>query len=489
MDITIDISHLINFFSLPAPEMAKVFFLNIGWMVFAWYIVQGILQIYLSYIRKHWAADNARYLLLAIDIPRGNEQSPKAVENIFAYLGGAHGSVNFFEKWFDGKFQLSFSFEIVSLEGYTQFLIRTPVEWRNLVETAVYSQYPDAEISEVDDYVNTVPHRFPDEEYDIWGTEFIQTDPFPYPIKLYMEFEHDLGDSEKRFRDPMSTLMDLCGSIGPGEQLWYQIIVIPTDFSWAKKGDEAVNKILGKKVTKAGKFSKFISGFGDIIEGILGLKTVVDPKAKPKDEGKGLSMIELNPKQKKQLEAIYTKTSKMGFQFKIRAVYVARKEAMNRGKVSSGLVGYMKQFIALDLNSFKPDLKRTMTKVSYFHKDPRLARKKNKLMSNYIAREDWAGRAPGILNNEELATIWHFPVESSSRSSMLQKSPGRKGEAPSSLPVLTEETSSPQPEDRFSVDIAGVSPDAVPVEDNKLNKYLGQVSSHDAGPPPNLPTL
>ena len=49
---------------------------------------------------------------------------------------------NFFEKWFEGKFQKSFSYEVVSLEGYTQFLIRTPKEFRDLIESSVYSQYP-----------------------------------------------------------------------------------------------------------------------------------------------------------------------------------------------------------------------------------------------------------------------------------------------------------------------------------------------------------
>ena len=219
MEITINTSRLETFFSLPADQMLWVFFINIGWILIAVVLLYGISLIYLQKIRSQWAAKNLKYIILAIDVPKGNEQSPKAAENMFTYLSGAHGSVNFFEKWFEGKFQASFSYEIVSLEGYTQFLVRLPIEFRNLIETSVYSQYPDAEISEVDDYVETVPHRFPDEEYDVWGSEFVQAKSWPFPIKLYQEFEHKFGESETQFKDPMASLMDLCSSLREGEQL------------------------------------------------------------------------------------------------------------------------------------------------------------------------------------------------------------------------------------------------------------------------------
>ena len=39
------------------------------------------------------------YVLLAIDVPKTNVQSPKAVENIFAALAGAHSDPNLKEKY------------------------------------------------------------------------------------------------------------------------------------------------------------------------------------------------------------------------------------------------------------------------------------------------------------------------------------------------------------------------------------------------------
>ena len=66
---------------------------------------------------------------------------------------------------------MHFSFELVSIDGYIQYLIRTPKRYRDLIESAIYAQYPDAEISEAVDYTENIPHQYPDDEYGAWGTE------------------------------------------------------------------------------------------------------------------------------------------------------------------------------------------------------------------------------------------------------------------------------------------------------------------------------
>jgi hypothetical protein len=437
MNILIDLTPIQDFLALPPDLMFWRFFIYFGWMILAVIFLQGVLQIWLMRKREKWSS-TVTYTLLAIDIPRGNEQTPKAVENIFTYLSGAHGSINFFEKWFEGKVQLSFSLEVVSIEGYTQFIIRTPERFRNLVESAIYSQYPDAEISEVDDYVNDVPHKYPDDEYDVWGSEYIHASNHMLPIKVYSKFEHLLGPSETQFKDPSASLIDLCSSLGPGEQFWYQIIILPIGFDWMDEADKLVDQILQKKVVGyRSLFSKFIEWLGELSEAIYAIWGDVERNNEAEKET-GLSMMELTPKQKHQVEGIHDKVSKLGFKVKIRTVYIARKENMNKNKVANGFIGYMKQFAALDLNNLKPDVKYTMTRAEYFKKNQRIARKKNNIINNYITRNTNTGVEPTILNIEELATLWHFPVEASVQSPLLQKAPGRKAEAPSSLPQEIE---------------------------------------------------
>lgn len=437
MDIVINTTGIDNFFSLPPEMMFWAFLANFGWIIIGIVFIIGVLQVYLLWIQTKWS-EKHRNVLLAIDIPKSNEQSPKAVENMFTYLAGAHGSINFFEKWFEGKYQKSFSYEIVSLEGYTQFLIRTPAEYKNLIESSVYSQYPDAEISEVDDYTETVPQHYPDEEYDVWGTEFMQSTSWVYPIKSYKEFEHQMGPSETQFKDPMAALMDLCGSLRQGEQLWIQFLVIPIGFDWVKEAEKEIDKILDRKVkSKPSLVMKGLEALGNASEAVFSIWGDVESEQK---EARAKTMMDLTPLEKRRIEGVHEKLAKLSFEAKIRVVYVARKDVMNKGKVANGIVGYMKQFAALDLNNLKPDVKKTLTKTVYFRQVPRLNVKKNNIFKAYVSRSDGIGRNPGIFNIEELATLWHFPVEANVKASLVQKAPGRKADAPSSLPLASELT-------------------------------------------------
>jgi hypothetical protein len=481
MNIVINTARLDYFFNLPAGQMFWVFMANVGWIIIAIVFLSGVRELYLFWMRVRWGSTH-KNILLAIDIPRGNEQTPKAVENMFTYLGGAHGSISFFEKWFEGKFQKCFSFEIVSLEGYTQFLIQTPAEFRNLVETAVYSQYPDAEIAEVDDYVQSVPASLPDEEYDVWGTEFIQNEHFAYPIKCYQEFEHNIGASETQFKDPMASLMDLCGSLRQGEQLWMQILVIPTGFAWTKDAQKESDKLLGRKgKAKKGWGSKIVEAMGEASEIIYPIWGEIVAK-----EEKAKSMMELSPGEKKKIEAIHLKLAQIAFEAKFRVVYVAKKDDFNRGKVVSGIVGYMKQFASLDLNNMKPDVDMTFTKAVYFFQKSRLLAKKRKIFQAYIHRSDGRGRKPGLYSIAELATLWHFPVEANVKAALMQKASGRKANAPASLP-LAEEKTAPLPElfNARRPETVASSSESVSVDSQATP--TNDLSDQKAVPPANLP--
>lgn len=104
MDIVVNLAVFEHFFNLPPEQMLWSFLANFAWVFFGIIFIYGALLVWLNYIRTKWSQGH-KFVLLAIDIPRGNEQSPKAVENMFTYLGGAHGSQNFYEKWFAGEYQ------------------------------------------------------------------------------------------------------------------------------------------------------------------------------------------------------------------------------------------------------------------------------------------------------------------------------------------------------------------------------------------------
>lgn len=437
--MVIDLTPIYNFFSLPPDVMLYKLLLYYGWLPIAFVFVWGSIQVWLFW-RNGIYKSTLNFVLLAIDIPKGNDLLPKSVENMFSYLGGAHSPPDLIEKWWLGMFQLSWSFEIVSIEGYTQFLVWTPTDLRDLLEAAIYSQYPDAEITEVNDYTEGIPTKYPNEEYNVWGGEFKLAKSNAYPIKTYREFEHTMGEPEKQFKDPMAVFMDTLSSMKKGEQFWYQIIVYPTGFDWPSKGDKEISKIL-KETPKGGDniIDKLITGFVNLLWSFseMIVQTGVESKeTEKKDEA--LKMMNLKPKEKKQVEAIQNKISKQGFECKIRFVYVAKKEAWNKGKAIFGVIGYMKQFLDMDLNNLRIDMDMTATSAHYFFTDYQKNIKKSKIVSAYKDRTGTRGRARFILNTEELATLWHFPVEAVVRAPLIQKTPGKKGEPPMALPFSEE---------------------------------------------------
>ena len=197
-------------------------------------------------------------------------------------------------------------------------------------------------------------------------------------------------------------------------------------------------------------------------------------------------MMNLKPRQKKQVEEIQEKVGKLGFAVKIRYLYIAKKEMMNKNKVAYGFTGYMKQFNFNDLNSYKPDTGDggTITKVQYdrIFGNYRVNLRKNKLMTAYRLRSDARGRLPHILNTEELASIWHFPVEASVKAPLVQKAPGRKAEPPSSLPVSVESTSKD-----FELGYPGRT-DNIFAANGKINEDKSEARLKSA-PPANLPIV
>jgi len=434
MVVNLDLSGFEQLLYLPTGTVLwRLFFWYFGWMPVAFVMLWGIIQIWLRHRRLLWGRKQ-KHILLAIDVPRNNAQSPRAVENMFIYFAGAHGTLSLIEKWWEGKYQLNFSFEIVSIGGFIQFLIHTPASFRNLVETAVYSQYPDAEIYEVEDYTIGIPNRYPDDEYDIWGAEFIQHSNSVLPIRTYPEFEHKMGESEVQWKDPMASLMDLMSSLQKGEQLWYQIILVPIGEEWKKERDKFVSKILKEKLP-ASAANNFIDGIlkwmGDVSESIYSIWGDIEEKKKDSDP---LKMMNLKPSQKVQIEAADMKANKLGFDISIRGLYVSRKEVMNKAKAVNGFVGYIKQFNTNDLNSLKPDMKVTATSAAYFFAKQRVIDRKNKIMYAYKQRSDFLGRKPWVMNVEELATLWHFPIDAVVKAPLIQRAGARRVEPPMSLP-------------------------------------------------------
>jgi hypothetical protein len=143
---------------------------------------------------------------------------------------------------------------------------------------------------------------------------------------------------------------------------------------------------------------------------------------------------ELPPGKKNTIQAIEEKISKVGFKTKVRVLYAARKEVFNPSKCVNGLVGSLKQFYYVGRNSLIP---YSYTQAYYAFKEYRTAFKKRKFTTAFKKRKMKMEGSPYILNAEELATLWHFPLPLV-KAQLVQKTAAKRGEPPMGLAVETE---------------------------------------------------
>lgn len=383
-----------------------------------------------------WASQFPKPVILAIDVPRRNEQSIQAMENFFDHLQGLHGTFNKWEIYYLNAFQRSLSVELVSIGGNIQYLVRCPGDWRNLVEAAVYSQYPDAEITEVEDYVNSVPKYYPNDTHDVWGCEFTLSANEYIPIKSYLKFEHRFSET---FVDPMAALLETMSSIGPGENIWIQYILTPLAVDWGiKEGKAEVNKILGIVTKpKESMFDKFIKYpaaiFNEFTEQIAGFNLSGGDEAKAADQPSRMPF--LSPGQKEVVEGIEKKVARWAFRTKIRFVYVFEKGKGNKVIGVNGIIGAFKQWNDINANGLKPALSATGTSApQYILVDYRRNTRKNTIMRAYRGRDTVIGAGGKPLCSEELASLWHFP-SMYVKSPMVKKTDFTKISAPVGLPM------------------------------------------------------
>jgi hypothetical protein len=352
------------------------------------------------------------HILLEFRLPKEITKSPIAMEVFLGALSQTGGEGTWFDKYWKGGMRAWFSLEMVSLEGQVKFFIWTRKGLKKTIETQLYSQYPDVEITEVDDYTEGV--TYDPSKNEVWGCQFVKTKDSFYPIRTYVDYGLDKDPKEELKIDPITPVIELLGSIGEGEQMWIQILIRAHKAEFQKPGTwfEKVDwKHFAKEELK---------------------------KKLKRDKGDGEVQDKLTKSEKSAVDAIEKSISKTPFDAGIRALYIADKDKFNKAN-TGGLSGSFKQYGSIDLNSFKPD---GTTSFDYPWQDifgTKLKEKKAKILKGYQSRGFFpplfkSKIKPFILNSEELATIYHFPGKVS-RTPTFTRITSRKAEAPSNLPI------------------------------------------------------
>lgn len=413
----------------PLDVVILFFIFMVQWW---WIVLPPILflifwEFWLYYVGTSYTSKMS-WSMIEINVPKEVFQTPKAVENIFSTLHSMSSPPEWLDKYWKGKIQDYISLEMVGDNGTSHIYIRMPSNLKGYITSQIYAQYPKAEIREVPDYTTNIPLTAPDKQYDLWGTELILTKEDGYPIKTYIQFEETV--EEKRL-DPVSSIIESFAQLQDGEQIWIQILIKPANEDWVKRGQELVNKLIGKKTTpKKTNLDKAV----DLLL-IQPIDAIVSSGGVAKSEKKESSPSQiqfLSPGQKEVVESVEKNIAKLGYNTTIRTIYIAKRDIYNRTNIAA-ILGFFKQFNTLNLNGFKPNSDITPNKVKYYlMKKPREYIRKRSVFINYKLR--LPGKVNFVFNTEELATIFHFPstiVEAPSTPRVEAK----KAEPPINLPI------------------------------------------------------
>jgi len=406
------------------------------WWIVAPVILWLLFKItWMNYIQGKYIK-NIRWDLLEIKVPKELEKRPKTMEEVFSGLYSNFQVVidTTFDVHLDGMVESWFSLEIVSFGGDIHFYIRTPDILRGLVESQIYAQHPEAEITKVEDYVNNVPDDIPSKDYNLWGTEMVLEKEDAYPLRVYKDFE-DTAIGE--FVDPVASIVEGASELSPGEQIWIQILIRPADDKWKEEGRSLVMKLIGRKdKKKTGGFlgtlrDEFFDMVRNVIQGFFYVPPPMEKREGSSDDEYQSLMLHLSPGEKETVTAIDDNIKKHGYATKIRWVYLAKADIFDKIRGNGIIFTYWTQFGSLNLNNLIPD-SYTKTSAYYYLTELRKAARKRRILRKYKEREF---RERGfVLNIEELATLFHFPTMEV-KAPIVPRVEAKKVKPPSRLPV------------------------------------------------------
>lgn len=363
-----------------------------------WYVWLPIVTIlgYLTWrnYRQIEAVQAIESTLLVLEIPKANDKSELAAEQLFASLHGILRDRS--ELRYTKGMQEHLSFEIASVNGQIRFYVWVPKTLQSFVEGQIYSQYPTVQIHAADD--DYVAHER--DHSVIYTSELALTDSEFLPIKTFQSFEVD----------PLAGITGTLAKLEQtGEELWIQVLVRPIADDWHKSSDRWISSVRG------GNPFAFLTGegfswrwFGQIFEALW----------RPPEHTTGSSGApELSERDKTRISEAEKKATKLGYQVKIRLAYLGESQANAKLRMQA-LVGTFKQYNSTNLNGFK------IAKASFQKED--LARYRSRLFTD----------KGFILNIEEVASVFHLPHTNVETPNIVWAS-NKTAEPPAKLPVIT----------------------------------------------------
>ncbi len=322
-------------------------------------------------------------------------------ENLWASLGSIKNPGGL-KTWLYGS-QSEIALEIVAQHKLIYFYVVVPRYLQQYIESQIQAQYPHAQIEEQEDYNIFIPNGYTSAAY----LKLIKPDIFP--IKTYRKME----------ADPLNAITNSLSKLGPDEGAAVQLIIKPAPNSWHKTGHRIVNQIMqGKKieqVTKGmGASTWYDKTAKSMLKGVQGMRSLLESQSKSQPQPP--FQPQLSAMDQETIKSIEEKSSKAGVEVNLRIV----SSSANESAAEANLVNILNSFSQYNIYEYGNAFKISRMK------------KIDKLISRFIQRS-FNKSCAYVLNTEELASIFHFPLPSCSTPNIHWLG-ARKAAAPVNMP-------------------------------------------------------
>jgi hypothetical protein len=372
--------------------LLSIIFSLLGSVLSKWYVwvpIAGLLGfLAMRNNRRAKVVRELDHVLLILEIPRTNDKKELAAEQMFASLHGILRSKR--ELAAQGGLQEHISFEIAAIEKRIRFYVWVPSNLQNFVEGQVYAQYPTVQIFKADsDYASRdISHSV------TYTADLSLTDNEVLPIKTFQSFEVD----------PLAAVTATLAKLEePGEEMWIQVLTRPVSDLWHRKATRYSMRV------KSGMGGGSSGGS----MGYYTLRAIEALWKPPEENGKP---PEISERDKGRIAEVEKKSTKLGYQVKIRICYLGSSEQTAKLRMQA-IIGTFKQFNSTNLNGFQ-------IKNPTFSVDG---------VAQYRARF-FIDRGY-ILNIEELASVYHLPHTNVETPNIVWAT-SKTAEPPATLPII-----------------------------------------------------
>lgn len=299
-----------------------------------------------------------------------------AMEQFLSSISTIKDGKGMFRHFLFGLPHISLEIANSSKDDDILFFIAMPKKFRESIEKAIHSSFPNASLEKAPDYSIFSPNSFTSSAMLQLKNDYI------LPLKTYENLEVD----------PLNAIVNALSKLDTKEEgAAIQLVLTPASHSWRKAGRTIAHKMQqGKRLHEVHQNSfgeKIGRIFADIIKSMLA--------SGKKDEVLGAQnekTYQLTPEEQELVKSIDQKSSKAGFFVNIRLVASALSLERSQ-QILSHMENSFAQFENSDINHFKIKNRINQKKSAY----------------DFIFR-NFDRESAMIFNIEEISSIFHLPI-------------------------------------------------------------------------------